>query len=295
MIIKINPDELGSYLEDTANMKGNAQKLYLPSTALEVSQAVKECIKNKMPFTVSGGRTGTTAGCVPLSGAVISVENLKSLEIDLNNLTAKAGAGVSLEELEKSANKQWLTFRPAPTESLAFISGAIANSACGTRGFGYGSIRQYVRFLEIVLPGGDIVNVERDKIFAAGRKFEFDLAGRNFKFDLPGYQMPLVKNQAGYYVADNMDLIDLFIGSEGTLGIITQCVVELQKIPFKTFDGLAFWDNEAKAFDFCQKVKQLKIQGYFSPASLEFMDNNSLTMLKDHYDLVPREAAAAVE
>lgn len=293
MLIRDNSQDLLNYLEDTSNIKGRASLLYLPENNREVLESIKNCLKKCIPFTLSSGRTGTTGGSVPLQGAVISLERLnKIIAIDKERKLIHCQTGITLEKLEEEVNKSGLTLRASPTENLAFIGGAIATSASGVRGFGYGSIRKYVKSLEVILTTGETININRGEITAKKRHFDFMSRGRHFKFDLPGYQMPQVKSQAGYYVEDNMDLIDLFIGSEGTLGVIVSCRLKLQKVPFNIFDGLIFFPRESDAFNFIAEVKERKKIGKMNPASLEFFDENSLELLKDQYSFIPLCQAA---
>ncbi len=293
MIIKNKSQDFVNYLEDTSNLKGKASLLYIPKDAQEVVYSLRECCDKKTPFTLSSGHTGTTGGSVPLEGAVISLENLnKIVDIDKENQTVRLEAGVSLEDLEKEINRFNLTLRAAPTENLAFVGGAIATSASGVRGFGYGSIRKYVKGLEVILTDGATINLNRGEIISKVRRFDFKYGKRSFKFPLPSYQLPEVKSQAGYFIRDNMDLIDLFIGSEGTLGVITTCLLSLQKIPFSVFDGLAFFPKEENALAFIAEIKTLKRKEVFKPVSLEFFDQSSLELLRDEYSFIPPAAAA---
>ncbi|NQT28609.1 MAG: FAD-binding oxidoreductase [Candidatus Omnitrophica bacterium] len=293
MIVKNSVQDLLNYLEDTSNISGKASLLYLPQNNQEILESLRDCSRQKIPFTLSSGHTGTTGGCVPLEGAVISLENLNQI-IDINQekQIVHSQSGVTLENLEKEVNKFHLTLRSSPTENLAFIGGAIATSASGVRGFGYGSIRKYVRALEVVLTTGEVVNIKRGEITSKGRFFEFESGGRHFEFNVPSYQLPKVKSQAGYYVKDNMDLIDLFIGSEGTLGVVVSCELKLQKIPFNIFDGLIFFSQEANALTFIEEIKSLKRRGELKPACLEFFDKNSLELLKEEHSFVPGSEAA---
>ena len=293
MIVRDNTQDLLNYLEDTSNIRGNASLLYLPQNNQEVLESMRDCSRKKIPFTLSSGRTGTTGGCVPLGGAVISLENLnKIINIDKEGQTICLQVGVTLENLEKEANKFNLTLRASPTESLAFIGGAIATAASGVRGFGYGSIRKYVKELEVILTTGETINIKRGEITSKGRYFDFKHGEKSFKFTIPSYQLPGVKSQAGYFVKDDMDLIDLFIGSEGTLGVIVSCQLNLQRIPFNIFDGLIFFSQETNALEFTEEIKSLKRRGEMKPASLEFFDKNSLELLKGEYSFIPDSEAA---
>ncbi|MEI8348831.1 MAG: FAD-binding oxidoreductase [Candidatus Omnitrophota bacterium] len=293
MIVKNKIEEFQSYLEDTSNLKGTASILYLPQEQGEIAPLLQQCAEKHIPFTVSAGRTGTAGGCVPTDGAVISLENLKKIiDINVKDCTVHVQSGVSFEELEKETRKYGLTLRASPTEGLAHIAGAVSTAASGVRGFGYGSIRGYVQEIELVLTSGSVLCIKRADIYARDGYFDFLYKGKHFTFKLPGYSMPRVKSQAGYFVNDAMDLIDLFIGSEGTLGIITSCRLRLQKLPERIFDGLIFFDKEEEAFQFVNLVKKLKDEKLLVPASLEFFDRHALSFLRPDYSFIPQSEAA---
>jgi D-lactate dehydrogenase (cytochrome) len=295
MLIKTQLEELRNYLEDTSNLKGCADALYVPQSKEEISSILEECRRKDAALTVSSGHTGTTGGCVPLQGAILSTELLKKIiDIDRTKKTATVESGVTLEDLEKEAKKFNLTLRACPTESLAFIGGAISTAASGVRGFGYGSIRKYVVGLEVVLADGELLNISRGEVFSIKRKFDFEYKGKRFKFSIPSYTMPAVKSQAGYFIEDSMDLIDVFIGSEGTLGVIISAQIVLQKIPFNTFDGLVFFKKEKEALSFAVKIKELQAKGLLHAASLEFFDTFSLEFLRPEHSFIPSSAAAAI-
>jgi D-lactate dehydrogenase (cytochrome) len=294
MLIKKNKEEFQAYLEDTSNLKGSASSLYFPQGRQELSVIIKECNAKKIPFTISAGKTGTTGGCVPLEGAIISVEKLKKiLNIDREKKVVSLEAGVTFQELEDEINKYNLTLRASPTESLASVAGAVSTAASGVRGFGYGSIRNYICEAELVSANGDYLKIKRADFFAKKRSFDFTYNNKNFKFNVPSYNLPKVKSQAGYFAKDNMDLVDLFIGAEGTLAVIASCILKLQDKPFNIFDGLIFFEREEDAFCFVDRIKILKENNSLNPASLEFLDKNSLLFLKNEYAFLP-ECGAAV-
>jgi D-lactate dehydrogenase (cytochrome) len=291
MLIKTGTD-ISSYLEDTSNIKGLASALYIPKDEAELILCLKGLIADKISFTVSGARTGTTAGCVPFEGVIISLENFSKVNINKDKKVIEAEASVTLETIQNLANKNKLALLSSPTESLASIAGAVNTCASGVRGFGYGSIREFINSIRVALTTGEVLVIKRGRIKAKGKSFDFKLSGRRFKFDIPSYRMPSVKSQAGYFAKDNMDLIDLFIGSEGTLGVMISCEIDLQVLPPFIFDGLAFFKDESNAFDFVRKIKEAKSKNIMRPAALEFFDRNSLKMLEKSYSFVPSAEAA---
>ncbi|MFH1768229.1 MAG: FAD-dependent oxidoreductase, partial [Candidatus Omnitrophota bacterium] len=136
MLIKDNPAEFSSYLEDTSNLKGNAETLYIPDSQKELPEILASCRQKNIPITCCGGRTGTTGGCVPFGGAVVSFERLnRIINIDRDRKFATLEAGVPLQDLETALNKQGLSFPAQPTESLAFVGAAASTGASGLKGF----------------------------------------------------------------------------------------------------------------------------------------------------------------
>ncbi|MFH1318467.1 MAG: FAD-binding oxidoreductase, partial [Candidatus Omnitrophota bacterium] len=295
MIVKYGKKEIQSYLEDTSNLEGVAFALYLPQTQQELVSVIKNCVKKREEFTVSGGRTGATGGCIPQSGVVIALDSLnKIISIDQKNRVISLQSGATQKILEEEANKYNLTFNARSTEELASIGGVISTAASGVRGFKYGSIRDYVVSIEVILPTGTILNIKRGQIFAKGKMFDFEYEGNKYKFELPSYNSLSIKSQAGYFVKENMDLIDLFIGTEGTLGVIASCTIKLDKLILDIFDGVIFFQKEDKALDFVEEVKRLKSKKELDPTILEFFDSNSLDMLRSRYSFVPETAGAAI-
>ena len=121
------------------------------------------------------------------------------------------------------------TIHPRPTYDGAFVGGTIATNASGAATFKYGSTRRWVKALTVVLASGDVLDIERGQVRADPRGFfEIQTPAAVARLQVPGYRMPDVpKRSAGYYAAPGMDLVDLFIGSEGTLGVIVEAELGL--------------------------------------------------------------------
>ena len=288
MVIKDKEEYFLSYLEDTSNVRGSASILYIPESILELQAIIRDCFIKKIPLTCSAARTGTTAGCVPFEGAILSLEKInKIINIDPEHGVATVEAGLSLADLEKALNKLGLTLKAKPTEPLALVGGIVSTGASGTRSFRYGSIRNYIKRLEVFLSDGTLLNITRGKFFAKQRKFSFSLSKKNYLFPLPAYTMPYVKNQAGYFIKDNMDLIDLFIGSEGTLGVIAKVEISVQFLAEETFDGVVFFNKESDGFNFIERIRKILNPDNLYPTSLEFFDANSLNFIKYNYSHIP--------
>ena len=168
--------------------------LVKPSSTTEVSGILKLANEAKVPVFPVGGRTGLVGGSVPTeSGMILSLERMNKIEVDKENLMAVAEAGATLGDLLRAAEAADLFFPPHPGDEGAQIGGLIATNAGGVRAVKYGVMRTYVKGMEAVLPTGEVL----------------ELGGK------------LIKNNTGY------DLMNLIIGSEGTLCVITEAVIKL--------------------------------------------------------------------
>ena len=145
-----------------------------------------------------------------------------------------------------------------PTFTGAFVGGVVATNAAGAATFKYGTTRDWVHALTVVLANGDVLDIERGQTLAhPDGFFEIVLSDRTVRVPVPRYRMPNVpKTSAGYFAAPGMDLIDLFIGSEGTLGVITE--VTLRVLPERPRMCLAFvpFGDRAAALAFVTRVRE---------------------------------------
>ncbi|MFA5839817.1 MAG: FAD-binding oxidoreductase [Candidatus Margulisiibacteriota bacterium] len=278
MLRKTDPSTFQSYLEDSSNLNGgHTEGVYVPTSEAETIEAITECNADNTPLTIHGGGTGTTGGCIAFGGWVLSTEKLnKIIEINVKDKFAIVQPGVTLAEIEAAVAKEGLLYAPDPTEKNATIGGNVATNASGGRGYRFGATRQHIRRLRIVLPSGEVKDIKR---------------GTPANLETLHYTMPAVKNAAGYYSKPGMDLIDLFIGQEGTLGIVSEIEIGLIPALQNTFDIIAFFPNEESAVDFVLETKK------HSDPSLnffEFFDANTLQMLKVSFPHIPANAKAAV-
>ena len=170
-----------------------------PGSTEEVSYILRLANAHRIPVTPRGGGTGLAGGCVPVyGGIVLSLQRMnRFIELDRKNQVAVVEAGVTLAEFIREVEKEGFFFPPHPGDEGAMFGGMIATNAGGSRAVKYGVIRNYVRGLEVVLADGRVIN--------------------------PGGK--LVKNSTGY------NLLHLFIGSEGTLGVITRAIIQVMNRP----------------------------------------------------------------
>ncbi|MGI8493934.1 MAG: FAD-binding oxidoreductase [Pyrinomonadaceae bacterium] len=317
MIEKTNTEEFENYLTDASNLQGGgAQKLFIPETAEEISEILKKANAEKIPITVSGARTGIVGGAVPFGGYLISLEKLNKIkEITRTENGGKAivQAGVILKDFQKAVESQNLFYPPDPTEWSCQIGGTVATNASGSRSFKYGATRKFVETIEVVLPTGEIINLRRGEVFADSNgklRFPVSNCGEVLIVKIPTYFQPDTrKNTSGYFTCAKTDAIDLFIGSEGTLGIITEIEVNLLPQPSGFLSGIVFFNDEKDLLSFVREAREQsfetrknliqnpksKIQNPAVDATLiEYFDAEALKFIKEKFPEVPENSAGAV-
>lgn len=305
MQVKTRADDLQNYLTDASNIQGGfADKLFIPESAAEIAEILKEANSKKIPVTLSGARTGTVGGAIPLGGYVISLEKLNKIkQIDRENRSATAGSGVILADFQKAVEAEGLFYPPDPTEWSCQLGGTVATNASGARSFKYGATRGFVSGLEIVLADGNIINVKRGAaISSEGGMIDLDAGqGRKIRVKIPTYCQPAVrKNTSGYFSAKPLDAIDLFIGSEGTLGVITEIEFSLLDKPEGFFSGIVFFDDEKNLLDLVNEAREMSFenrgagQGGVDASFLEYFDENSLKFIGEKFPEVPAGAKGAI-
>lgn len=217
-----------------------------PKNTGEVQEIVKLCNRHKVPIYPRGAGTCLSGGPVPISrGIVMSFQRMnRILEIDVDNLTATVQPGVVVATLNAEVAKYGLLYPPDPgSMAVATIGGTIAENSGGLRGLKYGVTKHYVMGMEVVLPTGDV----------------FRFGGKT------------VKNVTAY------DFTGLFVGSEGTLGIVTEVILKLIPAPKYRKSIIAFFE---RLEDAGQTVTDI-IRSHVIPATLEIMDNMTIRTVEN--------------
>lgn len=221
--------------------------LYLPEAAAipanteEVSRLMRICHEHSIPVTIRGAGSGLAGGALPVyGGLVISMKRLdRILNIDQRNFQVTVEPGVITEVLQNTLRAQGLFYPPDPSSrGLSFIGGNISTNAGGPKAVKYGVVKDHVLNLEVVLPTGEVI-----------------WTGAN-----------TLKNSTGY------NLTQLIVGSEGTLGIVTQIVLKLQPHPTQSLLMLAPFQSAESA---CAAVAAIFEAGV-TPSGLEFMERNAI-------------------
>ena len=292
MQTKTSPDEIETFLTDASFIReGHADRVVLPETVEEVSEVLANANRDRVPVTVSGAGTGTVGGRVAFGGIVLATDKLnriKQIVHEERGGFAVVEAGVILSDLQRAVDQEALLYPPDPTERGCFVGGNVATNASGARTFKYGPTRSYIRRLKVVLASGELLDLRRGEVRADARgRICLD---KSIEVQLPHYRMPATrKNATGYFVAPEMDAVDLFIGSEGTLGVICEVEVKLLPKPEGLLSGVVFFANEADVLALVQEVR-----AHVDARAIEFFDEESLRFLREKYPTIPAEAVAAI-
>jgi D-lactate dehydrogenase (cytochrome) len=297
-------EDFPSMLMDESRMPGgHAERIFLPSSEYQLSEILRSSAERGNPVTVSAGRTGIVGGAVPQGGTLVSLEKYsRVLDIrwdgELRSWCVRVEPGLTLERLEsilgdtsffrgnppgggKNARSgsepgRWV-YPVDPTEKTAQIGGTVATNASGSRSLLFGPTRNRVTGLRVVLMDGSVLDLRRGRTFSGdGSPFLISQKGRTLAVPIPDYAWPSVKNSAGYFSQRPLDLMDLFIGSEGTLGVIGEVELTLSQKPENVFGGIAFFKSEPEAVRF---VREVKLNREVRPSALEFFDSHGLQLI----------------
>lgn len=243
--VLVDGETLSQYAHDeTENLHFLPEMVVKPSTTSEVSQIMRFCNTHRIPVTPRGGGTGLSGGALPhLGGVLISMERMnKIVAIDERNLQVTVEPGVITEVLQNAVKEKGLFYPPDPSSrGSCFIGGNIAENSGGPKAVKYGVVKDYVLNLEVVLPTGDVI-----------------WTGAN-----------VLKNSTGY------NLTQLVVGSEGTLGIVTQIVLKL--LPHPRYDLLMLvpFSSLERAGEAVSAI----FRAGFIPSALELVEIDALKIV----------------
>ncbi len=242
-----SPEDFAVYgFDATATLSGQATCVVLPQTTDEVAAVVRFAAARKIPVVSRGSGTGLSGGSVPVPGGIVLclVRMARILELDEKNLTLFAEAGAITQQIAEAADRVGLLYPPDPgSMKISTIGGNVAENSGGLRGLKYGVTRDYVMGMEVVLASGEIVWL--------GNKCVKDVAGYSMK--------------------------DVFIGSEGTLGIITKVLLKLVPKPAAKATLLATFHEMEAAANTVSAIIAAKI----IPCTLEFLDRVTIACVED--------------
>ena len=278
-------DIVSRYLEDAAHYPGgHADAIARPADVQEVAALVADAPR----ILAVGAQSSLTGGATPHGGLLISSERLQAFEVAGEHV--RAGAGVTLDFLQQRLAEQDMWFPPVPTFLGATVGGAVSTNAAGAATFKYGPVRSWVDALTVVLATGDILPIARGEIAAAPDGFfEIETSDGLIRAHVPCFTMPNVpKCSAGYFAAPGMDLIDLFIGAEGTLGVIVDATLRIRPRPAATCWALVPVVDEDAAIelvhdlrDAAQQTSARRGDDDVDVAAIEHVDARSLQVIRE--------------
>ncbi|MEI7832158.1 MAG: FAD-binding oxidoreductase [bacterium] len=262
------------YLRDESRKVGVAESISFPTTEEEVSTIMCQMNQQGITVTTQGARTGIVAGAVPYGGHLLNLSHMTVVG-EIGGATIKVQPGVLLKDLREILMSLGLFFPPDPTETTASLGGMAACNASGALTYHYGSMRNWVTALRVVLMDGSVLALRRGENLARGRTFSLTTEDdKMISGQIPDYQQPAGKSAAGYYVVDNMDMLDLFIGMEGTLGVITEIELRLLPAPPVIQALTVFLPDELAAINYVQRLRNED-----KPVAIEFFNHDVLALL----------------
>jgi D-lactate dehydrogenase (cytochrome) len=302
-------ESLVDFLSDESRLPGQADGIAQPADDEALGEVLAECNAGAELVTVSAGLTGITAAGVPQGGVAVNLQRLNKvlgLRREGEEWFVRCQPGVTLDSLAEQlargefadaegwseASRQALAafreapphfFTPDPTERSACLGGMAACNASGARSYRYGPMRDHVQAVRGRLVDGRRFGLVRgETTLNPDRSFTLMLEnGQTVAGQAPGYDLRTVKNAAGYYVADGMDLLDLFIGSEGTLAVFTEVEVKLLPAPEQILGVICFVPSEEAALQLVHGLRgETGTEPPAGPLAIEFFDHRALDLLR---------------
>src|SRR5262249_50022858 len=277
------PDVVARFLEGAVHFPGgHAAGGATPSSEAEIASLLKPASR----VLAVGAQSSLTGGATPMGDLVISLSRMNRI-VEIGRTSVRAQAGVTLVDLDVALRKAGRSYPPVPTFMGATVGGIVATNAAGAATFRHGTTRDWVQAITVVLASGGVLAVERGSTIADNDgSFAIALADRLVRVPVPSYRMPRVpKLSAGYFAAPAMDLVDLFVGSEGTLGIVTEVTLRiLETRPAACLAFVPFADS-GRALTFAGDLRRV-----VDVAAIEHMVARCLDLLRadsgeSHYGL----------
>jgi len=284
--VDTDPSTLQSFVEDAAHYPGgHASGVVHPRSEADVA-AVLRAHASVLPI---GAQSSVTGGATPRGEVVLSTSKMASI-LEIGDGFVRVQPGVAVVTLKEALAARGCYYPPAPTYHGAFVGGTIATNASGAATFKYGSTRSWVRALTVVLASGEVLDIVRGGVQAhPDGYFEVESSSGVVRVPVPRYRMPDVpKRSAGYHAAPGMDLIDLFIGAEGTLGVIVEATLGTVSPAPATCLALVPFPSESGALDVVADLRERSKRTWrerdprgLDVSAIEMLDRRCLEMLHE--------------
>jgi D-lactate dehydrogenase (cytochrome) len=289
-----DPALVAAYLEDASGAApGRASGLVRPASEAEAAAFIRTSLPLGTALLPQAARSSLTGGAIPAGEVIVSVERLLEcgpIETRAPHPRQTVGAGVRLRDLQKRLAGERLYFPPIPTYADALIGGTVATNAGGAASFKYGVTRDWVVGLRVVLFNGDLLVLERGEcVVAPGESFRIRLdGGERLEVPAPSYRLPALKKcSAGYHSESSLDLVDLFVGSEGTLGLITAVTAALAPAPAAVLAGLVWLRRAGDALGLAAALRHAAIAARRTNdprgpdvRAIEWLDRSALDLVR---------------
>ena len=309
--LTLDPDIVSGYAADSSNLPARAEALARPEDEREAAAVLRAARAAKIPVTLSGGRSNLTGSATAEGGIVLSTASFREpvIRIDENDREVTAPVNVILEDLREQVLKETgnrLYYPVDPTSrGDAWVGGTIACNASGFIPGEIGATREWVEALDVLLPDGTRISTRRGRHVSENGRFILIDNGRETVWPVPTYPRPTIKNASGPYSSPDgrIDLIDMFIGSEGIFGLVTGCTLKLATCPETYLDLFFSLPDENRALAFYQyldrvlpgNLSSLSAFEYFGVNSRNYMDHRERLFFKDNqvaiYLQIPTTAA----
>ena len=277
------------FLRDESRRVGRADRIAFPRSEEEVLALLAEARAAAMPITVQGARTGVAGGAVPEGGLVLNL-SLMDRVFPPEGATLRVQPGATLAAI-RAAVPRGMFFAPDPTEPTASIGGMVSCNSSGALSFLHGPTRNHVLGLRVATSAGHLLDLRRGRDRAMGLRFALGpLSG-----ELPAIPRPAVKNAAGYFVDPGMDLLDLFVGAEGTLGIVLEATLRLLPAPGAVWGLMAFLPGPEAVVGYVDALRASRQPPDPSAsrlAALEYFDERCLEFLRSRADVLSTKNVA---
>jgi D-lactate dehydrogenase (cytochrome) len=284
--VDTDPSTLQSFVEDAAHYPGgHAAGVVVPRCEADVA-AVLRAHRSVLAI---GAQSSVTGGATPRGEVVLSTSKMASI-LEVGEDSVRVQPGLPVATLKETLAAQGRYYPPAPTYDGAFVGGTIATNASGAATFKYGSTRNWVRALTVVLASGEVIDIVRGEVRAhADGYFEVEMSTGVVRVPVPTYVMPDVpKRSSGYHAEPGMDLIDLFIGSEGTLGVIVEATLGIVTPAPATCLALVPFTSEEKALEVVADLRKQSRRTWherdplgLDVSAIEMLDRRCLAMLHE--------------
>ena len=265
-----------------------AHMLVRPKNEVECAIILKTCFYCKIPLTISAGKTNLTGSATPNGGIVLSTSLLitPDIEIDNNSKYVKSPVGIPLEKLRNKilelSNKKYYYPVDPTSRHDAFVGGTISCNASGFIPGEKGATRYWVKGIKFLLPNGDSIEAQRGQYISKEGIFKLNYNNKIIKIPIPRYKRPNIKNASGLYSSTDgkIDFVDLVVGSEGILGMVTSCILELLEKPKDYLELFICLENENKAIEFHNYLYKYFDGDMSKVSALEYFGYNSQNYMK---------------